>query len=305
LSRGLPPTMGFNENGAVFSVRVGSSPVSFNNAVAKEQVMFGNLSEAVRLLAGNFLLIGAIVLTVWLPGNLLLSYLAFFGPGPDNARMVMRGAMYMEGIFGPIYIGAMVYALWQIKQGQTVGYGEAIGVGIRNWGRLFGARLMAGLQIMIGLLLFVVPGVVLALRYALLDSVVIIEGTEMSNSRRRSTELTEGIKLQMLAMAVFFYFGFILVGMMIYFPLYFVEELAQLSLPLSFALETAADCVLDIVYAVLQVAIFLYYWEKRQMELASDESPQVPTDSEEDVANAMGQLPEIDDSDNPYRSPQM
>ncbi len=127
----------------------------------------------------------------------------------------------------------------------------------------------------------------------------------MSNSRRRSTDLTKGVKLQMLAMAVLFYFGFVLVGTMIYFPLYFVEELAQLSLPLSFALETAADCILDIVYAVLQIAVFLYYWEKRQMEVASDESTQVPADSKGDAANAMGHLPKIDDSDNPYRSPQM
>lgn len=267
--------------------------------------MFGKLSEAVRLLAGNFLLIAAIVLTVWLPGNLLLGYIAFFAPGLDSARMVMRGAMYIEGIFGPIYIGAMVYALWQIKQGQAVRYGEAIGVGVRNWGRLFGARLVAGLQIVIGMLLFVIPGVVLALRYALLDSVVIIEGTEMSNSRRRSTELTEGIKLQMLAMVVLFYLGFILVGIMIYFSLYFVEEIAQLSLPLAFALETAADCALDLVYAVLQIAVFLYYWEKRQIELGADGLEQATVDAAEDVAKAMEHLADVEDSDNPYRSPQM
>ena len=82
---------------------------------------------------------------------------------------------------------------------------------------------------------------------------VIIEGVETSESRRRSTQLTEGIKLQILAMAVLFQFAFFLLGAMIYFPLYFVEELVQLSLPLAFSLETAADCVLDIVYAVLQM----------------------------------------------------
>ena len=127
--------------------------------------MFGKLSEAARLLAGNLPLIAAILLTVWLPGNLLLSYLAFFGPGPDSTVSVMRATMYIEGIFGPLYLGAMVYALWEIKQGRSVGYGEAIRVGIRNWGRLFAARFVASIQIMLGLIAFIIPGVVLAFTF--------------------------------------------------------------------------------------------------------------------------------------------
>ena len=267
--------------------------------------MLEKMGEAVRLLLNNFRLISLIVLTVWLPGNLLLAYVTHFGSGPDSPTSAMRGAMYIEVIFGPIYVGALVFALWKIKQGQTVRYREAIHVGIKNWGRLFGARLVANLQITLGLIAFIIPGIVLALQYALLDSAVIIEGMTPSRSRQRSTELTKGIKLQIFATVALFYVLFMLAGGMLYFPLYFAAELGQLGLPHIFALEVAADCVLDIVNVLLTIAIFLFYWEKRHVELPAYELDQVVADSEEDVANALEQLAHVDDNDNPYRSPQM
>ncbi len=264
--------------------------------------MLRKTSEAIQLLVGNFPLLALVILTVWLPGNLLVNYLVFYVFDPDDVFRAARVGMWIEGIFGPIYLGAMIHALWQIKQGRPVGYGEAIGVGLRNWGRLFAARFVAGLLILLGLLLLIVPGVVLALRYAFVDCAVIIEEANTKEALRRSTDLTAGIKLRLLALAVSLFLGFILVSAAIYFPITLLEELGQLSVPAAMAAEFTADCVLDIVYAVLQIAIFLYYWEKREVEWAA-ERPPVPNlvgKGDSMVAPPFG-TPQ--DDDNPYRSP--
>ena len=72
--------------------------------------MFAKLSEAIRLLTGNFLLISLLVLTVCLPGNVVINYLMYFVLDPDDWAGVLRASTWIEGIFGPIYLGAMVYA---------------------------------------------------------------------------------------------------------------------------------------------------------------------------------------------------
>lgn len=268
--------------------------------------MFRKLGEAIQLLACSFPLVAMLVLTVWLPGNFLINYIAFFAVDEESAFRVMQVAALIEGVFGPIYLGAMIYALWNIKSGRPVGYWEAIGVGFRNWGRLFAARFVAGLLIGIGLLAFIVPGVVLAIRYALLDCAVIIEGADTARSRQRSTQLTEGIRLEILAMAVFFYFGFLLVSVMIYLPLSVAAEIGQLGAPVAMTCEVAADCVLDLVFAVLQIALFLYYWDKRRLELGAGEttSQEAASSGVRGSADVAIELGPLEDDGNPYRSPQ-
>ena len=51
-----------------------------------------------------------------------------------------RVGSLIEGVFGPIYRGALVYALAQLKDGWRPTYFEAMSVGLRNWGRLFSVR---------------------------------------------------------------------------------------------------------------------------------------------------------------------
>lgn len=261
--------------------------------------MFGKLAEAVRLLVGNFPLIAMLVLTVWLPANLLVNYLTFFVLDPDNTSAFFRASFLIESVVGPLYLGSMIYAVWQIKQGQTVGYAEAIGAGLSNWVRLFAARLIANLMISVGLLAFIVPGVMMALRYALLDCAVVIEGAGPSQARRRSSYLTKDVRSQILVLTVLFYLVFLLASFFVYFPVALVEETGQIDAPLAMILNGAADCVLDTVYTVLQIAMFLYYWDERQPKLLVS----TPAGTEDGCADASSQPGELQDDGNPYRSP--
>src|SRR5437867_3121026 len=137
----------------------------------------------------------------------------------------MRMTMWIEGIFGPIYIGALVYALFQIKSGRTVGYKEAITIGFKKWGSLFAARFVAGLLMGLGLVALVIPGIILAVRYSLLDPAVIIEGRGTSESRVRSIALTVGRRWQIFWAAVLFFVPFMILGFALYLPLGFIESL--------------------------------------------------------------------------------
>ena len=230
--------------------------------------MFKKFGEAIQLLWANCILFSSIILTIWLPGNLLLSYLTYNVFGEEAFLPQVWITMWIEGIFGPIYIAAMVYALSRIKQGQRPTYSEAILYGFRNWGRLFVAQLIAGLLIVLGLIILIVPGIVLIVRYGLLPPAVVLEGATPSEARRRSAELTSGIRWQIFGAGLLFLIGFVVLSFLIYFPLEFFPELD--TMPINVVL----DCMLDVAFAVIQIVLFLYYWEatrERGLKLGTQE----------------------------------
>ena len=217
--------------------------------------MLSKFGEAGRLLRANLVLFSAIILTVWLPGNLLVNYLAYRVYTEEDVLRLMRSTMWIEGVFGPVYIAAMLHALSKLKNGQRPRYSEAMAVGFRNWGRLFAARFVAGLLIGLGFIALVGPGIVLAVRYALLDSAVVLEGVDTTEARSRSTELTVGVRWQILWAGLLFFVVFSLFSFLIYLPVGFLPQLDTM------ATGVVLDCLLDVAYAIIQIVMFLYYWE--------------------------------------------
>ena len=219
--------------------------------------MLARFSQAIRLLKNNLGLFSAIILTVWLPGNMLANYVAYNVEGASDFG-VLKLTLLIEGLFGPLYIGALVFALFQIKSGLPVSYKSAMSVGLKRWGTLFVARLMASLFVALGLIAIVFPGLILAVRYSLLDAAVVIEGKWPSESRARSIHLTQGRRWQIFWSATLFFVIFIILTIVLYSPLDFVDSLNNM------LVEVLLDSILDIVYAVLQIVIFLFYWESIQ-----------------------------------------
>lgn len=224
--------------------------------------MFQKLGAAINIWLSNIVLFALIILTVWLPGNILLNMYVYNVSSPDIWN-VTRYSMIIEGLFGPIYIGAMVYALFKIKQNQKVDYREAITVGFNNWGKLFVARWIAGIIIVLGFIALIVPGIILSVRYAVLDYAVIIEGAGASQARSRSVELTKGNRWKIFSVIVLFLITFMIISIIVYIPIGFVDNII---------LSIALDCILDVIYGVLIIVLFLFYWEAKKIEPLKSES---------------------------------
>lgn len=255
------------------------------------------LVEATGILVSHLLLFGCIVLTIWLPANLFIEYLAYEVVSPDLAMTVpMRLNMLISGIFGPIVAGAVIFAAARIKQGRDVTYGEAMGAGFRNWGPLFGARLVAGILVGLGFLLFILPGIYLLIRWALLDSAVVLENAGVSESRNRSAQLVRGREIWIFGTGFFFIVGFMALAVAVSMPLAFVPSIDN------FVVSAAIDCILDIVSSVIGIAMFLYYWEARQLELG-EQPGELSGRDDMNLEEPPQPLPDIPDDGNPYRPP--
>ncbi len=229
--------------------------------------MKNKLSEALSLLWRNLGLFSAIVLTVNLPINAVLELHARH-VGEEGVLGTLFLSLGLVGVFGPLWTGALVYALWRLRTGQPVTYGVAMGVGLRKWGRLFVVRLVAGVIVGLGCLGLIVPGMVLALRYALIDEIVVLEDIAVDKTRSRSGRLMAGRKGPLLGTMLLFMIPFFLLSFLVNLASEFYRSLNLLPLQIALA------CVVSVAGAAVEIVLFLYYWEAVQAETARTEAAQ-------------------------------
>ena len=92
-------------------------------------------------------------------------------------------------------------------------------------------------------------------RYVFIDAVVVLEGVGGDRARRRSAELTRGFRWQIFLAGLIFFVAFTALSFVIRLP---YEQFPALN---TMAMDVAADCVLDMSYAIIQIVMFLYYWQ--------------------------------------------
>lgn len=221
--------------------------------------MLEKCGETFRLLVSNLTLFSLLIMTVWLPGNLLINYLDHLGAVEMDTGAFARAKSIIDGVFGPIYAGGILYALSMRKRGCRASYLEALRVGFRNWGRLFGNRLITGLFILLGLIVLVVPGIILMIRYALLDSVVILAKSGGDQARRRSAKLSRGYRWQIAGAGTL---CFLVLGALSGAGTALIQSWESIN---NMGSAIVLNCGLDILSSLIPIVMFLIYWESAHL----------------------------------------
>ncbi|MCT7969979.1 hypothetical protein NG799_27065 [Laspinema sp. D1] len=233
--------------------------------------MWEKFSKSLGLFMQNWMLFSMIVLTVWLPASILIVYLRWYVfpemTGGDEMQMFVkeyRVQGLIETIFGPFCIGALIYALAQIKQDAMPSYGDCMAHAARRSFKLVGTRIGTGLIVLGGFLLLVVPGIILALRYALTDIVVTLDRMEGSQARKYSAQLTEGKRGKLLGTLIVSFSLVLLASTFIslLFSLIVSESGSGI-----FVLDVIYECLLQLgINVILTTVLFLFYWESKEQE---------------------------------------
>lgn len=150
------------------------------------------LSNAWRLYRKHFGVIAAVVIIVWLPCELLESYLEAFVFDQDNFYRSIRFTQFLDHFFGIIATAGVTYVALLAYAGQSASFGDAMGAGLRSWGRMWWTRLLCGFAFVLGMLCFVIPGVYLLTRLCFAETVAVVEQVSGSRAMGRSFELTKG-----------------------------------------------------------------------------------------------------------------
>jgi hypothetical protein len=173
--------------------------------------------------------------------------------------------------------GAITSAVGAIYMGQPTTIGGAYGAMKGKIARTAGVWFVTSLLVGLGLLLFIVPGLLLALRWALVLPCTVLEETGVAESRTRSTTLTEGCRgriflivlLYLVILYVLSTLGVVplMVGIAIEAARTHSQELPVWYVP---AVSVVNFFVASLVSPILMIALTLQYFDGRIRKEALD-----------------------------------
>ena len=95
-------------------------------------------------------------------------------------------------VVAPLITAICIYALRSVAEGGRPGAGESLVSGFEAFTPLFLAVLLAALGIAVGLVLLVVPGIYLAVRWFFVPQAVVLDGGRGTGALSRSSKVVEG-----------------------------------------------------------------------------------------------------------------
>ena len=214
---------------------------------------------AFRLLFGQLPLFAALVLTIWVPGHLLIDMAVAGNPNQADTLVVLQLGQLIELVFGPIYAAGIITALAARMSGEKMSYLEAMCAGLHHWGRLFGARLVAGLFVLLGCCpdhSGAHPGNPFHADRRGRGP----RGCRRWKSRQRSSQLTLGKALQI------FRAWLVSIALIMTFSLSLAKLVDLAGLQNHSLVADACDCLSSVFAVFFNCLLFLYYWEARQQE---------------------------------------
>ena len=151
------------------------------------------------------------VILVGAPALLLgVLQLAYLKPGVTLSWQT--GLMtVVVGLSGLILQGGIMYGTVCDLNGRPVRVADGLSVGLRSFLPMLAIGLMLYIAVVLGMMLLVVPGVMIALAWAVSIPAYVAERTSMTGSFGRSAELTRGNRWRILGLGLLYVVAVIII----------------------------------------------------------------------------------------------
>lgn len=108
-----------------------------------------------------------------------------------TAGYMAIGVLLLTMMLYPLAAGSVVFAVFNDMRGKSVGVGESLGAGFSRLLPVIGVGLVTGILVVIGLVLFVIPGLVVMGIYYVAVPAAVIENLGVGAAMSRSKALTK------------------------------------------------------------------------------------------------------------------
>jgi hypothetical protein len=125
-----------------------------------------------------------------------------FGPAESWRSVLLY--LLLGSITSPFLSAAAVIAANAQLEGETLSPGRLLRRAAGNWYRVLNVQVLSGLLIALGAIAFFVPGILMLGRFALVDSIAVIERRPTGRCLDRSRELVKGATGRVLLLYVLF-----------------------------------------------------------------------------------------------------
>lgn len=153
-----------------------------------EQLVF----DGWRLYSENLLLFFKIVIWTWLPASFIVAYrdqnLEEIS-AVEIATQIVSCILFIVGILTGI---AVIHALKKRDLQEEVKIKESYLIGKNRFWRYIGVNILSGLIVFLGLLFFVIPGIIFSIWLAFVEYALVLENKKVIECLKRSRELVRG-----------------------------------------------------------------------------------------------------------------
>lgn len=148
--------------------------------------------SAWALVAQDGVKLSLLYLALWIPGNLLSNWMDIHVFDPEKPMQSIQFYRLLYNVVGTFFAGSCLHVFWLRANGRSGPIHDWLTAGFANWGRLFVAGLLVGLLTVVGLILLVIPGLIVAVRTSL--AAVLAVGQRLSGSAavQASWDLSKG-----------------------------------------------------------------------------------------------------------------
>ncbi len=168
-----------------------------------DEFRVGNvLNRAMGVLSRHFVFFFLVAIVGLIPSIVLALSTANGRPVPSTTAAMVLVAVFANLILLPITQTVSYHAAFQDMLGRAIRPGDSLALAIRRFFPVLGALICLGLAIGFGFILLVVPGIILALMFAISIPACVVERLGPIASLRRSAGLTKGSRWKILGVAL-------------------------------------------------------------------------------------------------------
>jgi hypothetical protein len=157
------------------------------------------LSRTLSIGGANIVSFVVVGLVVQSPVLLGLGGIAVSGESMPIAQKLLD---MLSNLLTLILTGAVTYGVFQALRGEPAGVGDVLRFGLARLGTVWWTAILTGLATMLGILCFLIPGLVLMTRFWVAVPVAVIEAPGASQAIDRSADLTAGNRWRVFALAL-------------------------------------------------------------------------------------------------------
>jgi hypothetical protein len=187
-----------------------ASPVLWDAGAARASFGIGSVvGQAFSVYFSNFMPFALLTAIILSPLFVLQGYTSSLKVVPGSPAALVPTLLLLLGliVLPNIATGAITYGVFQQMRGKDTSIGDCLARGLSSLLPILGLAIVQGLAIMLGFIACVIPGVLLALRWAVSIPAAVSEGVGVSEAMGRSTFLTDGLRGDIFG--VLFVIGFI------------------------------------------------------------------------------------------------
>ncbi len=196
--------------------------------------------------------IASFLLYATFPVIIIENFLSYYAAVYDLSPEIKTLPIFIHFMYQPIYTGGLIFMISRLVSGDSWSVKESLLVGLGCWLNLLVVNVISSVLIILGLLAFIVPGLVIFARLSLAEFSVVLERLSPIDALLHSNRITRQFTWQIIGSVV------LLSALLISVKILINTIVATFSLKHLFVFMVS-ELIIIILWSTITILLFRYY----------------------------------------------